>query len=565
MVQLIESDVLVVGGGGAASRAAVEADKAGAKVVLAVKGVFGAIGTRGAGASSCGNTWRGGVRLFGMPGEPPRQDPQVAFSQIIQAGLAMADRKLVNVLIDETLEAVTELDEWGTIFTNLGIRSLGVPFMSALGRIMRGSDIKIQQETMIIGLLIQDNACVGAVSIGEKGEIYVFKASAIILGTGGNGRLFLLNLHPSCVTGDGYAMGYEAGAKLMNMEFSQVFLGTVYPSINILDTNWIFEYYPRIYNANGEEFLQNYLPSGATIQECMDQRARHSPFSSRDSLSRYLDIAITKEVLAGRGTQRYGVYLDLADPKISIPESIRDFYLYRGVDFAREPVEIGIFSQCSDGGLVIDENAQTTIPGLYAVGEVAAGSHGADRMGGTMMANSQVFGRRAGKHAATRAKQTGLTNLDQELISEYEQSIRRFETGTGDLTPSEAILMLQRLTWDNILLLRSKNSLNKVLDEVNRIQNEIMPRLSVASPMELVKAFELKNLLRVAEIVSRAALLREESRGGHYREDFPSRDDEKWRKAIIVENVSGKMQTSPITIDPDWEDIAGDLGLERWG
>ena len=214
---------------------------------------------------------------------------------------------------------------------------------------------------------------------------------------------------------------------------------------------------------------------------------------------------------------------------------------------------------------MIDENAQTTVPGLYAVGEVAAGPHGADRMGGTMMANSQVFGRRAGRHAAARAKQVGLPKVAQELISEYEESIRCFETGTGDLTPSEAILMLQRLAWDNILLLRSKNSLNKILDEVNRIRNEIMPRLSVSSPTELVRAFELKNLLRVAEIVARAALLREESRGGHYREDFPSRDDEKWRKAITIENVSGKMQTSPITIDPDWKDLVGDLGLECWG
>ncbi len=213
---------------------------------------------------------------------------------------------------------------------------------------------------------------------------------------------------------------------------------------------------------------------------------------------------------------------------------------------------------------MINENAETTVSGLYAVGEAAAGPHGADRMGGTMITNSQVFGRRAGKHASARAKQTSLPNLDKELISEYERSIRRFETGSGDQTPSKVIIMLQRSAWENMLLIRSKNSLNKVLDEVTRIRAEIVPHLSVSSPMELVKAFELKNLLKAAEIVACAALLREESRGGHHREDCPGRDDEKWQKAITIENVGGKMQTSTITIDPDWKDIPSDLD-PGWG
>jgi len=562
MVQLIESDVLVVGAGGAASRAAVKAHQAGAKVVLAVKGLFGAIGLRGAGATAAGSSEHGGVRLIGMPSGPPRQE---AFGNIVQAGLATADRKLVSVLVAETWEAITELEEWGATFTGLGAGSPGAPIVKALEQVIRISDITVRQEMMIVSLLIQDNACVGAMGIGENGGTYIFKAGATILGTGGNGRLFLLNSHPSCVTGDGYAMGYEAGAKLMNMEFSQIFLGTVHPTINLVPSYGMWKYYPRIYNADGEEFIQNYLPSGATLQECMDQRAHHTPFSTRDTLSKYIDIAIMKEVLEGRGSQHNGVYLDLTDPKFSIPERSRDFYLYRGIDLTKEPVEIGNLFHCSNGGLVIDENAQTAVPGLYAVGEVAAGPHGADRMGGNMLAACQVFGRRAGRHAAARAKQAGLPKVDQELISEHEQSIRRFETSSGDQTPSEVIIMVQRLAWENMLLTRSKNNLNKVLDEVNRIRTEIMPRLSVSSPMELVKALELKNLLKVAEIVARAALLREESRGGHHREDFPSRDDEKWQKAITIENVGGKMQTSTITIDPDWKDIPGDLGITRWG
>ena len=563
-MQVIESDVLVVGGGGAASRAAVEADRAGVKVVLAVKGQFGAIGTRGAGATTGGISIGGGPRVIGMPGGPPSLDRQAAFDDIIQAGLGMADRKLASVLVAETWQALTELEEWGATFGGSGIRSHGMPIMNALEHVIRESAIRVQQATMIVSLLIQDNSCVGAIGIGENGETYLFKAGATILGTGGTGRLYLLNMHPSCVTGDGYAMGYEAGAKLMNMEFGQIFIGTVYPSINLLSTEWMWKYYPRIYNAEGEEFIHNYLPSGATLQECMDQREHHLPFSTRDTLSKYVDIAIIKETLEGRGSQHNGVYLDLTDPRISIPERSRDFYLYRGIDLANEPVEIGDFLQCSNGGLVIDENAETTVPGLYAAGEVAAGPHGADRMGGNMLAASQVFGKRAGRHAAAKSKQTGLPRVDQELISEHEQSIRRFETSSGQQTPSDVIRMVQRLAWEKMLLTRSENNLNEVLDKVTRIRAEIMPHLSVPNPMELVRAFELKNLLKTAEIVARTALLREESRGGHHREDFPRRDDQQWQKAITIENVGGTMQTGTITIDPDWTERANDLD-PRWG
>jgi succinate dehydrogenase/fumarate reductase flavoprotein subunit len=429
-----------------------------------------------------------------------------------------------------------------------------------------GSDIQVQEQTMIVSLLVEDGTCRGAIGIGENGGNSVFKAAATVLGTGGNGQLFERNLHPSCVTGDGYAMGYEAGAELMNMEFNQIFQGTVYPTINMLTAGWMWPYYPRITNGNGEEFIQNYLPEGTTVKECMDQRARHFPFSTRDTLSKYIDIAIIKEILAGRGNQHNGVYIDLTDPKINIPPASREFYEYRGVDMTREPVEVSIFLHCSNGGLVIDENAQTTTPGLFAAGEVAAGPHGADRLGGNMLAASQVFGKRAGRHAAEWAKQTGVPSVAGALIGEHEQRIVDLEESDGDRTPSELTQLIQKLAWENMLLTRSKDNLNTVLEGVEQIRNELMPRLTVSNATQLVEAFELQNRLQVAEIMARPALLREESRGGHYREDFPERDDGNWLQAITIEKgAAGRLEIGGRVVDPDWQDREGDMGARRWG
>ncbi len=565
-METIETDVLVIGGGGAAARAAVAAHVAGAKVVLAVKGKFGAIGTRGSGATAGAISELGGIRPMGRPGGPTSISSEASFDDIIQAGLGMADRNLVRVLTEETWDCLTDLEEWGATFGGTGMRSHGLPIMNALEHWIRNSDITIQQDTMIVSLLVEEGTCKGAIGIGEDGGICTITAASTILGTGGNGRLFKLNLHPSCVTGDGYAMAYEAGAELRNMEFNQIFQGTVYPTINMLTAGWMWQFYPRIYNAEGDEFIHNYLPPGTTVEECMDQRAHHFPFSTRDSLSKYIDIAIMKEVLAGRGTEHGGVYIDLTDPRIEIPPESHQFYEYRGVDMARDPVEVGMFLHCSNGGLVVDDNGRTTTDGLYAAGEVTAGPHGADRLGGNMLAASQVFGKRAGRHAAERAMQLGSTNVNQALMNDGESRIRKLDATEGDLMPTELTARLQQLAWENMLLTRSEENLTRVLSGVDEIRRDMLPRLGIHNPKDLVAASELQSLLQVAEIMARPAMMREESRGGHYREDFPERDDENWMKAIVVKKGGDdEMVLGTTVIDPEWKDRTGDMGAHRWG
>jgi len=571
--EIVETDVLVVGGGGAAARAALEAQQLGVKVVLAVKGSFGAIGTRGAGATASGLS---AVGVFATPGwtgflnerERPFADRfflprEQAFTNIIQVGLGMADPKLARIIVEEAVENRMALLNWGVAFGGRGIRSRGVPIVEALASQIRRANVSVRDRTMIVNLLVQDGECVGAIGIDEtNGDTVVVKARATIIATGGDANLFMLNLNPPCNTGDGYAMGYEAGAELVNLEFKQIFLGTVYPTKNMLLR--ALPPHVKLTNARGEEFLQHYLPEGASPEECLAQRQLHNPFSTRDTLSKYVDIAIIGEVKVGRGTEHNGIYLDRTDPRIPPLEVARqEFWLYRGIDFTKCPVEIGTCHHSSLGGFRIDENAQTPLPHLYAAGESAAGPHGADRLGGHMLLASQVFGARAGKHSASYARSQRLRDIDSRVSRAAEERIKALRNRKGNQKPAELKRTLQQSAYYNLLVIRSKESLTRLLSDIRGI-GEMVSRLSIASPQELVEALELQNLLLLAELEANVCLKRTESRGPHYREDFPLQDNRNWLKSITVKKVAGRRQLGAVALDPTWES-KGDEKVRMWG
>jgi L-aspartate oxidase len=348
------------------------------------------------------------------------------------------------------------------------------------------------------------------------------------------------------------------------MEYSQIFIVTIHPTLNLLHGNWCWWQYPRILNEAGDEFLSKYLPSECTMKQCLDERGMHNPFTTRDRCSRYLDIAIIKENVAGRGTPHHGCYVDGLNIE-KIPAVQQEWLSYRGIDL-KARLEVSPAYQCCDGGLYIRENGQTNVNGLYAVGEVSAGMHGADRLGGHMMVNSQVFGMRAGEHAAARAKDTSLPRVAEETIEPALKNIETLRGLKGTLEPSREIEGLQRICWDNMLALRNNESLEYTIREIQRITAESLPHLSVQNSMQLTKALELQNLLLVGEMVCKAALARTESRGGHCREDFPDRDDANWLKSIKIRKIDDQMQLETYVIDPKWKDLPGDLPVGWvWG
>ena len=559
MATVIETDVLVIGGGGAAARAAIESHQAGAKTTLAVKGRFGLKGNRGTGATGYASP---NYRYFTMVDKSvkPDEECEVVYQRIIQAGLGLTDRRLARILVDEAAEARRTLDKWGVVHPSAkyppvpptGIWRYTDP-MPGLANVIRGNtEITVLERLMVTDLLTQNGMCVGAVAVNEEnGETFLLKAGSTILATGGDAQLFSVNLHPSCVTGDGYAMGYDLGAELMNLEFMQMFVATAYPTVNSLQPV-IWRLYPKILNGNGDEFISNYLPQGVTIKQCMEEKSTHGPFSTRD-MGKYLEISITKEIKAGRGSEHDACYLEARALK-RVPEARRQWFAYRGVDLTRQYVEITVTHQCSNGGLIIDENGQTTIPGLYAVGETVAGPHGADRLGGNMQTFCHVFGIRAGKHATATAKAKGLPEVGKPVAESQLKRIAELKECKGDQKPLALMKMLKGTAWANLLAVRSKEGLTQLLEEIGRIRNELVPRLSVESAPELVQALELTNLLQVGEIVANTALMREESRGGHYRDDFPEQDDTNWLQAITVKKVAGNMQLGTLKLDEKWED-----------
>ncbi len=573
MSDLIKTDVLVIGGGGAACRAALEARRAGADVLLVTKGDFGAIGTRGAGATAGAQSEWG---LFSTPGwtgpttevEKPFLSrffppPDQALENIREVGLGMADPKLARIMVDEGIEHRKLLLDLGASIGEWGIRGHGVAIMSALITAVQREKVPFRQRLMISDLIVKDGECIGAIGVDEmNGESVIIQSSATIICTGGGANLFLLNLNPPDNTGDGYVMGYEAGAALINLEFKQLFVGSVYPTANSLF--WILHPHVKVTNAFGEEFLSRYLPNGASPEECLAQRYNHNPFSTVDTLSKYFDIAIVNEVEAGRGTKNFGVFLDRSDPRVPpITVQVDEFWKYRGVDFDKGPVEMNILHQASMGGLRINENAETAVKNLYAAGETASGTHGAGKIGGYTLLTSQVFGAKAGKNGAAVAKAKKGMKIDAKLFSTAEGRIKPLQSQKGSLKPENLKRMLQESAYFNLMIIRNPKRLQKFLDDVKEIR-ELVNQVNITKPRDLIETLELQNLLTLGELEANVCLMRTESRGPHYREDYPERDDRNWAKSISVQKVNGRLKLDTIVLDPNWK-LKGDEKLKAWG
>ena len=564
-VSTVSTDVLVIGGGGMAGRAAIEASRQGARVAMVMKGEFGKSGTSAAKvAEAAGYNVADGL-------VDPADSPEEHYRDILAAAAGTCDERLARIVAEEAPETLRTLTAMGVPFHMDGDRYLEVvgcfatrprmhiipghaePIVAAQRREILGFGVPIYEHTMVTSLLVEDGACVGATGLTAEGELIAFQAGTTVLGTGGAGKLFLHTLNPPDITGDGYALGYRAGAELVNMEFMQTGPSIVHPVHNTLNA-WLLALYPRLTNALGEEFLDRYLPAGRSQQECLDARSMHYPFSVYDG-SQYLDIAIQKELTAGRGTRHGGVFLDLSRSR---PEELPDTprgrdvrrlygitrdYIKKtyGVDIAERPVEVACIGHAINGGLRIEPSAETSVPCLFAGGESAGGPHGADRLGGNMNLTCQVFGKRAGWSAAARARERGVPSVSPSLLAAEAERLAGVRSRQGSLGPGTLKRQIQECMWRHLLVVRSDASLRACLREIDRLRGEAS-HLNAGDPVLLAGALEVENLLTVAEIMARAALLRTESRGSHYREDFPQRDDANWQQSIITRQVGGRSE-----------------------
>ncbi len=528
---------MIIGGGGAGSRAAYEAKRLepSLDVLVAVDGTWGTGGS---------TVWQASETLginAPLNAAGDGDSPEVFLNDILEAGLGLANPSLASIIAYESSDRILELIDLGAEFDNIAgkilqrklsgctrARSLsrggetGVTIVSALKKASLEKGVRVLEGARVLDLIHENGEVWGARALKQGKQIDIL-AKAVILASGGAGAMFPHNVNHPSLHGDGYAMAYRAGALLTNMEFIQIGPGVVFPRINFIIHSHMWKFAPRLRNVLGNEFLDGYLPSGISADDVLSLKSMSFPFSVRTD-ARYVDIAIYTEIMSGRGAKHGGIFFDVNH----VPESqLKDkapityqTFLRSGVNLCCDKIEIAPLVQNFNGGIKIDENAATTIPGLFAVGEVSGGVHGADRPGGNNLADCQVFGYRGGRAAAALALKRPWKRKDalqpKELIVQEEAGNLKY---------------IQEGLDKALMIIRRKENLLALLEKIRDFRQSA-PVLSTADD----------NFLLNAEMFSRAALLREESRGTHYREDFPSTELNFAKPSLICKGENNEME-----------------------
>ncbi len=534
--ETIHTDVLVVGGGGAGSRAAYEAKLLAPEldVLIAVEGKWGKSGS---------TVWKASETLgINAPLNTANDgdNPQVFLEDIIRTGMGASNPKLAEIIAGESSSRINELIALGAEFDRADgkivqkklsgctrARSLskggetGRTIVAVLKKAALQKGVKAIEDIKVLDLISKDGEVWGVKALKGNRQIDIL-AGAVILATGGAGALFPHNVNHPSLRGDGYAMAYRAGAVLTNMEFIQIGPGVVFPKIDFIIHSHMWRFAPRLRNTLGEEFLDKYLPMGISRGEVLSLKAMSFPFSVRTD-AKYVDIAMYKEISEGRGTTHGGVFFDVnhiseSQLKEKAPITFKTF-LDIGVNLHTDTIEIAPLVQNFNGGIKIDEDAATNLPGLFAVGEVSGGVHGADRPGGNNLTDTQVFGYRGGRAApafALKRKKSSVFKVDNV---ELENKKIKLQTIYDAMDKA-------------LMIVRRKEQLLALLDAIQdfRQQNSM---LDVGSD----------NALLNAEMFARSALAREESRGTHYREDFPETRPEFAKPSFVSKNKNGEMET----------------------
>ena len=562
----IDTDVLVVGGGGAACRAAVAAHDAGAKTILVLKGQLGSSGATV--APGRGVAWQAADACSSS-----EDSPEVHLRNILDAGLGMADPRLARILAYEVLDRMEELERWGLQFVpdpesekqhysayscfgdqprahcilDSGHGHAG-DLVMVPKRQMERRDIEVHEQVFVTDLVVSDGTCLGAVALGPDDETRIYRAGAVVLGAGGARQIFPHSgPHRIDTTGDGYAMALRAGAELTNMEYAQFMLHVVvHRPMQVPGSFWAL--FPTVRNRLGEETLTRYLPTGTPPEQAMWERALHAPFSCRDA-SGWLDISISTEIRDGRGTPEDGMLVDFADVDLSRFRPSRPTHIPRSCTqkpvLPEAPLQVRDVAHAINGGILIDEQAESTLHGLFAAGEVAAGPHGADRLGGGMVTNCQVFGARAGRYAAEHAL-GGTSGIPKASLAAPFGRLGQNDRGTR--SANEIMAALASAAGRDLMVVRNDPGLRALIAKIEELRAEWLPNVAIRNAGAQRRAIEAENSLATAELMAQAALMRQESRGSHFREDYPKRDDDRWRVNIILRQRDGRLELSTSTL-----------------
>ena len=596
-----EHDVLVIGAGGAGLRAAIEASSAGVSVGLICKSLLGKAHTVMA---------EGGMAAA-MGHNDDRDNWKVHFSDTMRGGQYVNNWRMAELHAKEAPERVRELESWGAVFDRtkdgrINQRNFGghrYPRLAHVGdrtgleliRTLQDhgihQGIEVYMEVTVLTLLKDGDRVIGCLAYErEHGRFRIYKGKAVVLATGGVGRAYKITSNSWEGTGDGHALAYDAGAELIDMEFLQFHpTGMVWPPSvrGILVTEGVRGEGGILLNSEGKRFMfddipDNYKDQTSDTEEegwryvTGDKNARRPPeLLTRDHVAR----CIVREVKAGRGSPHGGVFLDIAWIKEKIqnaPEHIKkklpsmyhQFKQLANLDITTTPMEVGPTTHYVMGGIRVDAETQaSTVPGLFAAGECAAGINGANRLGGNSLSDLIVFGKRAGEYAAIFAKENGHGTINNDQIEQASKAaLEPFERDGGE-NPYAIQHDLQEMMQANVGIVRTQDEMIEALNGLDILRNRAA-RTFVPGNIDFNPgwhtALDLHNLLIVSEAIARAAIERKESRGGHFRDDFPGKDPEFAKfNYSLKKSPDGGMEISKIPIPempPELRAIIEEMG-----
>jgi len=581
--QTFEHDVLVIGAGGAGLRAAIAASAAGVSVGLVCKSLLGKAHTVMA---------EGGIAAA-LANVDDRDSWRVHFADTMRGGQYVNNWRMAELHAKEAPDRVRELEAWGALFdrtpdgrilqrnfgghkyprlAHVGDRT-GLEMIRTLQDYTIHRPIDIHMECTVLQLFTDGSRITGAFGYDrERGRFRLYRCKAVVLATGGVGRAYSITSNSWEYTGDGHALAYQAGAALQDMEFVQFHpTGMIWPPSvrGILVTEGVRGEGGVLLNNQGRRFMFDDIPENYRSQTADneeegwrytqgDKSARRPPeLLTRDHVAR----CIMREVREGRGSPHGGVFLDISWIKQRLPDAPKhiikklpsmyhQFKQLADIDITTTPMEVGPTTHYIMGGIRVGGDSQmSTLPGLFAAGECAAGLHGANRLGGNSLSDLLVFGKRAGDYAARFAREHDPARLDPARADEAARAaLAPFEraTSANGTGPYQVQQELQTLMQDLVGIVRREPEMKRALDNIERLAIQART-VGVTGNREYNPgwhtALDLDNLLTIAQAIARAAIERKESRGGHFRDDHPEKDPAYGRFNIVIrKGPDGTMQ-----------------------
>ena len=544
-MNLSKTDVLVIGSGAAGFYAAIRAAESGLRVTLWEKGLAGRSGSTvsGAGPSAYGS-WSN-----------PQDSSDVLLRDTIKGGSYLSDQPLVRILAEEAHLRIQELEEWGIRFDKDSDGSyvtyiagghshprvmaisdrVGLQMIKVLRtKLHTFKNITFGEDILATKIMVENGRVSGVVGVDfRNGETICMGTSSIVLATGGLGQLFPVTSNPVQVTGDGMAMAYEAGANLINMEQVQFFpCGMVYPP-SLKGFILGIQEYAKLYNKDNQRFMEKYEPEKLEL-------------TTRDCLAR----CIHAEISEGRGTEHGGVWLDATHLDDEVFKSFMheiEVSAERGYDYRKQRVEIAPSAHYFMGGIEIDINAASSIPGLFAAGECSGGLQGGNRLSGNALAELLVFGSRAGEAAVNNAKKVRIVGCEEQGKVEETRVLKLLKRPESEITPNYGKNMLRTIMGKYMGVTRIGSDLKKAAKELKDLK-KWLPDIHIQGNtlqfnQSLQSYLELEKMVTISQSMVEAARIRKESRGAHFREDYP-----EWDRSIPPQCTLSYMEGSDLII-----------------